>query len=70
MKDVDGKERPMWRTLWWVPDGRHADEPHPPLLLVFNRVGPRNPNTVIAQLAELTQRHWQGTAYDGFHGAT
>ncbi|WP_246112101.1 replication-relaxation family protein [Streptomyces hawaiiensis] len=67
VKDVDGKQRPMWRTRWWVPDGRHADEPHPPLLLVFNRVGPRNPNTVIAQLAELTQRHWQGTAYDGFH---
>lgn len=58
----------MWRTRWWVPDGRHGDQPHPPLLLVFNRVGPRNPNTVIAQLAELTERHWKGTAYDGgFH---
>ncbi|GGV91768.1 replication-relaxation family protein [Streptomyces massasporeus] len=67
VKDVDGKERPMWRTRWWVLDGRHGDVPHPPLLLVFNRVGPRNPNTVIAQVAELTQRHWQGTAYDGFH---
>ncbi|MER6717156.1 hypothetical protein [Streptomyces sp. NPDC000877] len=67
VKDVDGKERPMWRTRWWVPDGRHGDQPHPPLLLVFNRVGPRNPNTVVAQLAELTQRHWRGTAYDGFH---
>ncbi|MEU0060684.1 hypothetical protein [Streptomyces sp. NPDC006334] len=59
VKDADGRERP-WRTRWWGPDGRHADEPHPPLLLVFNRVGPRNPNTVIAQLAELTQR--QGRA--------
>ncbi|MFE7401877.1 replication-relaxation family protein [Streptomyces sp. NPDC057557] len=68
VKDADGKERPMWRTRWWVPDGRHGDQPHPPLLLVFNRVGPRNPDTVIAQLAELTQRHWQGTAYDDdFH---
>ncbi|POX55790.1 hypothetical protein C3489_07850 [Streptomyces sp. Ru71] len=19
VKDVDGKERPMWRTRWWVP---------------------------------------------------
>lgn len=67
-KDVEGKERPMWRPRWWVPDGRHGDRPHPPLLLVFNRVGPRNPNTVIAQLAELTQRHWQGHDYDGdFH---
>ncbi|MDT0616099.1 hypothetical protein RM812_39000, partial [Streptomyces sp. DSM 40712] len=67
-KDVDGKERPMWRTRWWVPDGRHSDQPHPPLLLVFNRIGPRNPDTVIAQLAELTQRHWKGTWYeDCFH---
>ncbi|MFI9345709.1 hypothetical protein ACIG0D_31275 [Streptomyces sp. NPDC052773] len=68
VKDVDGKERPMWRTRWWAPDGRHGDQPHPPLLLVFNHIGPRNPNTVIAQLAKLTRRHWQGTAYeDGFH---
>ncbi|MEW2289876.1 hypothetical protein [Streptomyces sp. NPDC047841] len=48
-------------------DGRCGDQPHPPLLLVFNRVGPRNPNTVIPQLAELTRRHWQGEAHDGFH---
>lgn len=67
MKDADGKERSMWRTRWWVPDGRHGDRPHPPLLLVFNRVSPRNPNTVIAQMAELTRRHWQGTAHPGFH---
>nr|BAC76592.2 hypothetical protein [Streptomyces rochei]BAK19908.1 hypothetical protein [Streptomyces rochei] len=47
---------------------RHGDQPHPPLLLVFNRIGPRNPGAVIAQLAELTERHWKGTAYDsGFH---
>ncbi|QNT98240.1 hypothetical protein HEP81_08012 (plasmid) [Streptomyces griseofuscus] len=55
-------------TRWWVPDGRHGDQPHPPLLLVFNRIGPRNPGTVIAQLAEPTERHWKGTAYyGGFH---
>ncbi|MFF4934902.1 hypothetical protein ACFY2H_39510 [Streptomyces griseofuscus] len=47
---------------------RHGDQPHPPLLLVFNRIGPRNAGTVIAQLAELTERHWKGTSYDGgFH---
>ncbi|MFF4402496.1 hypothetical protein [Streptomyces sp. NPDC001480] len=46
VKDVDGRERPMWRTRWWVPDGRRGDQPHPPLLLVFNRIGPRNPGTV------------------------
>jgi hypothetical protein len=28
---------------------------------------PRNPPTVIPQLAQLTRRHWQGTAHDGFH---
>ncbi|MER6075366.1 replication-relaxation family protein [Streptomyces sp. NPDC001817] len=67
VKDADGRERPMWRTRWWVPDGRHGDQPHPPLLIVFNRVGPRNPYTVIAQLAELTHRRWQGTAHPGFH---
>ncbi|MEU5637269.1 hypothetical protein ACH47C_38105 [Streptomyces rishiriensis] len=67
VKDVDGKERPMWRTRWWAPDGRRGDQPHPPLLLVFNRVGPRNPGTVSAQLADLTRRHWRGIAHDGFH---
>ncbi|MFH8295425.1 replication-relaxation family protein [Streptomyces sp. NPDC018059] len=65
VKDVDGKERPMRRTRWWMPDGRHSDRPHPPLLLVFNRIGPRNRNTVIAQLAELTEWHWKGTWYEG-----
>ncbi|MCF0083292.1 hypothetical protein [Streptomyces lomondensis] len=29
VKDVDGKERLMWRTRWWMPDGRHGDQPHP-----------------------------------------
>ncbi|WP_159056473.1 hypothetical protein [Streptomyces yokosukanensis] len=28
---------------------------------------PRNPNAVIAQLAELTRQHWQGTTHDDFH---
>ncbi|MGW1917768.1 replication-relaxation family protein [Streptomyces sp. NPDC002076] len=65
VKDADGKERPMWRTRWWAPDGRYGDQPHPPLLLVFNRVGPRNPHTVIAPA--LTHQHWNGTAHDGFH---
>ncbi|NEC31907.1 hypothetical protein [Streptomyces rubrogriseus] len=44
--------------------GHRGDQPQ----LVFNRIGPHNPNTVIAQLAEQTQRHWQGHDYDGdFH---
>lgn len=68
VNNVDGRERPMWRTRCWVPDGQHGDQPHPPLLPLFNRIGPRNPNTVIAQPAELTHRHWQSTAYaDGVH---
>ncbi|WP_189711940.1 replication-relaxation family protein [Streptomyces phaeofaciens] len=67
VKETDGTERPMWRTRWWAPDGRRGDLPHPPLLLVFNRLGPRNPNTVIPQLAELTRRHWEGKAYEAFH---
>ncbi|MEU7564059.1 hypothetical protein [Streptomyces eurythermus] len=68
MKDVDGTERPMRRTRWWAPDGRHSDQPHPLLLLVSDRIGPRNQGTVIAQLAKLTQRHWKGIAYEGgFH---
>ncbi|MFD7750419.1 replication-relaxation family protein [Streptomyces sp. NPDC059698] len=68
VKATGGKERPMWRTRWWVPDGRHSDRPRPPLLLVFNRIGPRNPGTVIARLAELSERHWKGTWYEGgFH---
>ncbi|WP_086741714.1 hypothetical protein [Streptomyces glaucescens] len=49
-----------------VPDGHHGDQPHP-LLLFFNRVGPRNLGTVIAQLAELIRQHWQSAAHDGFH---
>ncbi|AWT47352.1 replication-relaxation family protein [Streptomyces actuosus] len=67
VKDVDGRERPMWRTRWWVPDGRRGDQPHPPLLIVFNRIGPRNPGHRYPRLAELTRWHWQGEAYDGFH---
>lgn len=59
-------QRSMWRTRWWVPDGRRGDMAHPPLLLVFNRLGPRNPNTVIPHLAELTRQYWEGEAHDGF----
>ncbi|WP_225811411.1 hypothetical protein [Streptomyces spinosus] len=58
----------MWRTRWWMADGRNGDQPQPPPLLVFNRISPPNPGTVIAQPAELTQRHGKGTWYEGgFH---
>ncbi|WP_190078143.1 hypothetical protein [Streptomyces daghestanicus] len=59
MRDTDGTERPMWRTRWWAPDGRHGDQPHSPLPLALNRIGPPNPDTVSVPLAELTQRHWK-----------
>lgn len=58
----------MRRTHWWAPDGRHDDQPHP-LLRVLNRIGPRTPDTVVAQPAEPAEqarRHWQGTVHDGF----
>ncbi|MFJ8856326.1 replication-relaxation family protein [Streptomyces sp. NPDC102437] len=60
-KDTDGKERPMWRTRWTVPEGRPADVPHPPVLLVFNRLGDRNPNRTIPRLTELTATCGQGS---------
>ncbi|MFE2038597.1 replication-relaxation family protein [Streptomyces scopuliridis] len=42
-KDTDGKERPMWRTRWTAPDTWSGDRSHPPVLLVFNHIGERNP---------------------------
>ncbi|MFI1377620.1 replication-relaxation family protein [Streptomyces longwoodensis] len=60
VKDTDGKERPMWRTRWTVPEGRYGDVPHPPVLLVFNRLGERNPNLTVPRLQELTRHLWQG----------
>ncbi|MGA5292254.1 replication-relaxation family protein [Streptomyces pseudogriseolus] len=67
VKDTDGKERPMWRTRWTVPEGRYGDEPHPPVLLVFNRIGERNPNRTVPRLMELTRHLWQGERQRGGH---
>ncbi|MET9511999.1 hypothetical protein ABZX62_26690 [Streptomyces flavidovirens] len=53
VKDTDGKERPMWRTRWNAPDTWSGDRPHPPVLLVFNRIGERNPNRTIEGLPHL-----------------
>jgi hypothetical protein len=64
--DTDGEERPMWRTRWPAP--WDSDPPHPPVLLVFHCLGPRNPNHTTRQLAELTRKHWQGhPAPEGYH---
>lgn len=67
MKDTDGKERPMWRTRWTAPRGRPGDVSHPPVLLVFNRIGDRNPNRTIPRLQELTRHLWQGERQKGGH---
>ncbi|MER6501867.1 replication-relaxation family protein [Streptomyces sp. NPDC001455] len=67
VKDTDGHERPMWRTRWNAPAGRASDVPHPPVLLVFNRIGERNPNHTIPRLQELTRHLWQGERQQGGH---
>ncbi|MFC8176674.1 replication-relaxation family protein [Streptomyces sp. NPDC057325] len=66
VKDTDGRERPMWRTRWTAPEGRY-ETPHPPVLLVFNRIGERNPNRTVPRLMELTRHLWQGERLPGGH---
>ncbi|MFG3533219.1 replication-relaxation family protein [Streptomyces sp. NPDC047917] len=66
-KDTDGRERPMWRTRWTVPEARPAEVPHPPVLLVFNRLGDRNPNRTIPSLMELTHHLWAGERFEDHH---
>ncbi|MFB7293597.1 replication-relaxation family protein [Actinacidiphila glaucinigra] len=70
VKDTDGKERAMWRTRWPAPGGQLGyDVPHPPVLLVFHRIGDRNPDHTVPRLADLTRHLWQGQWHreDGFH---
>ncbi|WP_318199198.1 hypothetical protein [Streptomyces sp. SCL15-4] len=67
MKDTDGTERPMWRTRWSAPATFSGDRAHPPVLLVFNPIGERNPARTIARLHELTRHLWQGERAEGFH---
>ncbi|MFJ1588542.1 replication-relaxation family protein [Streptomyces sp. NPDC088197] len=64
--DTDGQDIPMWRQKWTAPEGRLGDTPHPPVLLVFNPVGPRNPKATMQQIAARTRRHWQGEEHDDF----
>ncbi|MCL3995508.1 replication-relaxation family protein [Streptomyces lavenduligriseus] len=54
VKDTDGTERLMWRTRWSAPATSSGDAAHPPVLLVFSRIGERNPDRTIARLHELT----------------
>ncbi|WP_371665050.1 replication-relaxation family protein [Streptomyces sp. NBC_01241] len=67
MKDTDGKERPMWRTRWTAPDTWSGDRTHPPVLLVFNHIGDRNPNRTIPRLIKLTRHLWEGERQRGGH---
>ncbi|MFD9540826.1 hypothetical protein [Streptomyces sp. NPDC060022] len=67
VKDTDGKDRPMWRTRWSAPDTWSGDTTRPPVLLVFNRIGERNPNMTVSKLSELTPHLWQGQRQKGFH---
>ncbi|MEU5137926.1 replication-relaxation family protein [Streptomyces californicus] len=68
VKDTDEKERPMWSTRWAVPEHEYGEMPHPPVLLVFNRIGERNPNRTIPRLQELTRHLWKGQwAPEGYH---
>lgn len=39
---------------------RSGDATHPPVLLVFNRIGERSRNCTIPRLQELTRHLWQG----------
>ncbi|MGW7412752.1 replication-relaxation family protein [Streptomyces sp. NPDC054863] len=57
---------PMWRTRWQVPDPEYGENPYPPLLFVFNRLGERNPDTVIPAVEKLTWRHWAGSEHRGY----
>jgi hypothetical protein len=46
-----------------APADRFYDAPHPPVLLVFNRLGPRAARTTMQQVAALTaltRPHWRG----------
>ncbi|MFI2292944.1 replication-relaxation family protein [Streptomyces niveus] len=67
VKDTDGKERPMWRTRWTAPATSSGDRAHPPVLLVFNHIGDRNPNNTIPRLIDLTRHLWAGQRQKGGH---
>ncbi len=58
----------MWCTRWAVPEHEYGEMPHPPVLLVFNHIGERNPNRTIPRLMELTRHLWKGEwMREGYH---
>ncbi|MHB6904065.1 replication-relaxation family protein [Streptomyces sp. DB-54] len=68
-KDTDGIEKPMWSTRWSAPEWDEYERVHPPVLLVFHRVGKRATKTQIVKVAGLTRSHWQGRWHreGGYH---
>ncbi|MFF1341896.1 hypothetical protein ACFVYT_29045 [Streptomyces sp. NPDC058290] len=47
IKDTDGKDKPMWRTRWMARVAERGEAPHPPVLIVFNHIGARDPNRTV-----------------------
>ncbi|MGW7193889.1 hypothetical protein ACWGIP_32870, partial [Streptomyces sp. NPDC054838] len=66
IKDTDGKDKPMRRTRWMARVAERGEAPHPPVLIVFNRLGARDPNRTIPRLQEMTRPLWAGEPADGF----
>lgn len=60
IKDTDGKDKPMWRTRWLAHTADPSEAPHPPVLVVFNHIGARDPNRTLPRLQELTLPLWAG----------
>ncbi len=66
IKDTDGTDKPMWRTRWMARVAERGEAPHPPVLIVFNHIGARDPNRTVPRLQELTHPLWAGEQADGF----
>ncbi|MEU1630273.1 replication-relaxation family protein [Streptomyces sp. NPDC020096] len=67
VKDTGGRERSMWRARWSYPEPGYGEVPHPPILLVFNKAGTRNPMTSMKETAEHCRRHWVGEWHGDHH---
>ncbi|MFJ3861925.1 replication-relaxation family protein [Streptomyces sp. NPDC090085] len=61
----DGRERPLWRSVWTAPDeGR--EQPHPPVAIVFTKaMGPEAMDACMRGIAELSAPVWQGEWHPG-----
>ncbi|MBB1260168.1 replication-relaxation family protein [Streptomyces alkaliterrae] len=66
VRDTDGQEQELWSTRWSGFSGLRRRSAYPPVLIVFNRVGARNPDLTVQRLSALTRPHWEGE--DGYGG--